>query len=202
MCSIENRKEFGTAIILAGGKSSRMGFDKQFLKIKEKRLLDEIIETLKSEFDDFIIVTNKPEYYKNSPYNIVTDEIKNKGPLAGIHSGLKESKSKYAYIIACDMPNINLNYIKYMKETIRNTEYQGVVTKKGNWLEPFNSFYSVDLIEELEERLLKEDRSIVKFLDKGKMFLIEESIALEYSPDWSMFKNLNTQKDVEDYLNK
>ena len=54
-----------TAIILAGGKSSRMGFDKQFLVTNEKRLILDIAKKLKKHFKEIIIVTNKKEYYKD-----------------------------------------------------------------------------------------------------------------------------------------
>lgn len=72
-------KDFGTAIILAGGKSSRMGFDKQFLKLDERRLMDSLIHKLESEFDEIIIVTNKPEYYIGLSHRIARDIIPEKG---------------------------------------------------------------------------------------------------------------------------
>lgn len=55
---------FKTAVILAGGKSSRMGFDKQFLRINKVRIMEKLIHELSKEFEDIIIVTNKPEEYK------------------------------------------------------------------------------------------------------------------------------------------
>ena len=54
---------FGSAIILAGGKSMRMGFDKQFLKLENKSNVELLIEKLSPLFSDFIIVTNKPNEY-------------------------------------------------------------------------------------------------------------------------------------------
>ena len=97
MTVLENRiqKKFGTAIILAGGKSSRMGFDKQFLQIDDRRIMDDVIHNLEQEFDEIIIVTNKPEEYSNYKHKIVKDIIVGKGPLSGIHVGLKESSSNH-----------------------------------------------------------------------------------------------------------
>ncbi len=107
-------KEFGTAIILAGGKSSRMGFDKQFLKIKERLLIENLIQRLKPSFSEIVIVTNRPEEYKSLPVIVTQDVFKGIGPLAGIHAGLLKSTSRFSYIIACDMPNINIEFINYM----------------------------------------------------------------------------------------
>jgi len=111
--------KFNTAVILAGGKSSRMGFDKQFLEINKKRLLDTQIHKLRKEFEEIIVVSNKTTQYIDVNYKIVCDEIKEIGPLGGIHVGLKNSTSKYTYITACDMPIISNDYIRFMKEKIK-----------------------------------------------------------------------------------
>ena len=194
-------KEFGTAIILAGGKSSRMGFDKQFLMINEKRLIESMIDKLKEEFDEFIIVTNKPKYYIDFPHKIVSDKIVGQGPLGGIHAGLSEANSKYSLVIACDMPNVNLEYIRYMKDCLKNSNYDGCITYSSDWIEPFNSFYSKEIVENLEDTLERGDRMIYPFLKRQNIYYIDEVIAKKYAPGWDMFINLNTQAELDEYLN-
>lgn len=193
-------KKFGTAIILAGGKSSRMGFDKQFLKIDERRLMDSLIHKLREEFDEIIIVTNKPEYYIGLSHKIISDIIEGKGPLSGIHAGLKEASSQYAFIVACDMPNINMDYVRFMKSFINDKEIDGCVTKFGDWIEPFSSFYSKDIVEDIEKHLLSERRSINSLLYNLNIHYVEEYKAREFSPNWDMFLNLNTKEDLYYYL--
>ncbi len=196
MCKIDN---FGTAIILAGGKSSRMGFDKQFLKIKEKRVMEIVLDKLKEEFSEIIIVTNKPEEYVDSEHMVVSDIIKGRGPLSGLHVGLKNSKSKYAYFIACDMPNINIEYIKYMKSQIEKEKPMACVTKCEKFIEVFNGFYSKDLYEKIEDHLNNDERSVNSLLkDVDTLFISEEKVR-EFSPDWDMFINLNTKEELENY---
>lgn len=196
-------EKFKTAVILAGGKSSRMGFDKQFIKINEKMLLETMISKLKKEFDDIIIVTNKPEQYVGSSYKIVSDEIKGKGPMSGIHIGLKESCSKYVYFVACDMPNINIDYIRYMKNTIKDLDVDACITKVGNksGAEHLNAFYSRDLVSEIEKLFLKDCRAIVYLTNKVNTLYIEEQDARKYSPNWDMFININTKEDLTSYIN-
>lgn len=92
-------KKFGSAIILAGGKSTRMGFDKQLLKIDERRLMDSLIHKLHKDFEEIIIVTNRPDLYIGLSHIITTDILKDKGPLGGIHAGLKKSSSQYAFVV-------------------------------------------------------------------------------------------------------
>lgn len=192
--------KFGTAIILAGGQSSRMGFDKQFLKIDERRLMDSLTHKLKEEFNEIIIVTNKPQQYIGLSHKITSDIIKGKGPLGGIHVGLKEASSKYVFVVACDMPNISMEYVKYMRNAIKDKDIDGCVTEFGDWIEPFSSFYSRDIVEEIEKHFHTNKRSINFLLEKLNIHYIEEKKAREFSPNWDMFLNLNTREDLNKYL--
>lgn len=192
-------RKFGTAIILAGGKSSRMGFDKQFLKIDQRRLMDSMIHKLSKEFEEIIIVTNKPEHYIGLGHKITGDIIENMGPLGGIHAGLTISSSEYSLIVACDMPNINMDYIKFMKEQIGK---YGCTTRFGSSLEPFISLYSKDVIKNIEEYLESNRRSMHSFIPTIEFNYIEESVAREFSPNWDMFLNLNTRDDLSKFISK
>ncbi|AJA47131.1 molybdenum cofactor guanylyltransferase [Clostridium pasteurianum DSM 525 = ATCC 6013] len=192
---------FKTAVILAGGKSSRMGFDKQFLKIGEKRLMDILINEIKEEFQDIIIVTNKPKEYKSlyKSCRIVSDEIESQGPLSGIHIGLKESKSKYAYFIACDMPKVNIPYIRYMKEELIKTDADACVTEAGCRMQPFNAFYSKEVFYKIEDLLREGKRSMFSFINIINTHFIDEDTAKKYNKDFNMFFNLNTPEDLKDF---
>lgn len=193
-------KKFGTAIILAGGKSSRMGFDKQFLKIDEIRLMNLVINKLEEEFDEIIIVTNKPDEYNEFNQKIRTDIIKGMGPLSGIHSGLSEASSEYSFVIACDMPSINMDYVRYMKKIIENKKVDACVTRTKDNIEPLHGFYSKGIVEDIEKHLLSNRRSINSLITNLKTHYIEESEILKFSPDWAMFRNLNTKEDLENFL--
>lgn len=194
-------KKFGTAIILAGGKSSRMGFDKQFLKINNERLIDMMIEKLNKEFEEIIIVTNKPKEYRGYRQKILTDIIKNAGPLAGIYTGLKEAKFEYVFVVACDMPNIDIDYINYMKEIIDKYKVDVCITKVNGNIEPFHGFYSKKITESIREHLETEKRDIKSLVKKLNTYYVEENLVKRYSPSLDIFKNLNTRKDLE-YFNE
>jgi molybdopterin-guanine dinucleotide biosynthesis protein A len=188
-----------TAIILAGGKSSRMGFDKQFLKLRDRYVIEMITDKLKRVFKEIIIVTSRPEEYAKYGFKLVEDEIKDFGPLAGIHVGLKNSSSMHNYIVACDMPFVNLEYLKYMLELIEQHEgkIDGVITRLGKWIEPFNAFYSKSLLGKIEENMEKGKRQINLLLQDSNVLYVSEAKAREFSPDWEMFTNINTWKDYE-----
>lgn len=156
-----------TAVIMAGGKSLRMGFDKQEIKINEKNLVHIQADILGEIFNEVIIISNKPELYKNYHLNVYKDMIKDQGPLGGIHSALVNSSNYYNYFIACDMPNINTEYIKYIYEIIfEDKSKNGIVAKLNDWIEPFNSFYTKNLIESIEIHLKNGKRSVFFFVKK------------------------------------
>ncbi|WHZ03069.1 molybdenum cofactor guanylyltransferase [Neobacillus sp. YX16] len=95
------------AIILSGGKSSRMGTNKALLKLNEKTTIERMVDILKIYFDDIILVTNDMESYQFLGVKMVSDHYPGKGPLAGFHAGLMASDYDVNFITACDMPFIS-----------------------------------------------------------------------------------------------
>ncbi|MDD7887296.1 molybdenum cofactor guanylyltransferase [Flavivirga sp. 57AJ16] len=112
-----NKKHI-TGIVLAGGKSSRMGTDKGFLRLNEKTFIQHSIDALKPLVSKIIIVSDNPDY-DTLGYKRVTDTIKNAGPVAGICSGLEASKTDYNLVLSCDIPLIKT---KILEKLIINTD--------------------------------------------------------------------------------
>lgn len=190
-------KKFGTVAILAGGKSSRMGFDKQLIEFNGQNIVKRNAEKLKEKFDEIIVVTNNQQFYKDKEYIItIKDIIFQKGPLSGIHAALKNSSSEYVYFLACDMPEIDLSFIDFMESKIDNEEIEICIPKREGRLELFNGFYNKGLIPRIE-KLLDEDILAIRNLvysSKSRIVEIEEG----YGSD--IFLNLNTQQDLKDYM--
>lgn len=193
---------FNTAIILAGGKSTRMGFNKELIQINEQKMISIQIEKLSKKFDEIIVVTNNKDIYKNMNCVATSDIIKDKGPIGGLHAGLLKSSSIYAYVIACDMPVINMGYINYLMKKLYYEEKYACITKFGNWIEPFNAFYSKNIIEYLESYIDKGGNSINGLLKELEIKYIEENIARKYSSNWDMFINFNTKDDILNFINQ
>ena len=104
-----------TGIILAGGKSSRMGTDKGFLKLNGKLFIEHIIEVLNPLVSEVIIVSNNLNYDKFEAKR-VNDLIEDAGPLAGIYSGLSASKTEKNLVLSCDIPLINIEVLTLLVE--------------------------------------------------------------------------------------
>ena len=100
-----------TAIILAGGKSSRMGEDKAFIELGGQTLLDRAIEKMGGFFSEIIVVINRGDF-ADPRIKTVKDRIADRGPLGGILAGLERSSSPYNFITACDMRFTNIKLMK------------------------------------------------------------------------------------------
>lgn len=106
-----------TGIILAGGKSSRMGTDKGFVIYKHQTFMAHIIEVLRLTVDNIIIVSDNTDY---DSFNLkrVNDVIKDSGPLAGLYSGLIHSTTENNLVLSCDIPLITLEILQKLIEHI------------------------------------------------------------------------------------
>ena len=109
------KKSTITGIILAGGKSSRMGEDKGFLKLNGKTFMSSIIAALKPIVGEIIIVSNNSEY---DVFNLkrFADSMEDSGPLAGLYSGLLHSETENNIVLSCDVPLISTSVLKKLLE--------------------------------------------------------------------------------------
>lgn len=185
-----------SAIILAGGKSSRMGFDKQLIEIDGEKLPIYLGKKLKKYFDEIIIVTYTPELYKGEDFIIVEDIYKHLGPLGGLHAGLLNISSPGGFLIACDMPFINDDYIKYIKTRYDKTK-SGVVAKRNGYIEPMMGIYNKNLLTDIENRLEEKDLKLLNLIRENDFEYLEEELLIEKFGDLNFFKNLNYREDLD-----
>lgn len=191
-------KRFGTAVILAGGQSSRMGFDKQNLCVGGTRLTDLIFTQLSEVFSDLVVVTGRPELYQDRAVRLVSDSWADVGPLAGIYSGLKTSQSEYIYVVACDMPLFDPAFAVYLMQHLH--QETAAVSRFKEWIEPFHGFYHVSLADKIEHFVMKGNRNIYQFLKYQNVFYCDESVTRGFSSDWKLFDNLNTPEQYRAFL--
>lgn len=191
--------ECKTAIILAGGQSKRMGFDKIHIPYKEAHLLDYQIKQLKKLFSEIIIVSNQLTHYDDEKVKVVADEYKEVGPLAGLHVGLKHASHPYCYVIACDMSFINIDYIELMDTLLNNFSKDVIVSRVNGNIEPFNAIYHKTIYKEIEKLIFtNKKRSLQSLIKEVDVHVIDEHIVGLFGN--GMFHNLNTVDDIKKYL--
>ena len=134
---IKNNENIKSCIILCGGQSRRMGQDKGSMIIQDKPMIKHILSTLNHHINEVVIVLNDKnriskysEFIDSKDYDykltICEDEIKNKGPLPGIMTGLSHITGNYSLILPCDSPYVSAEYINTIFNEIED-EYQDIV---------------------------------------------------------------------------
>lgn len=183
------------AIILAGGKSQRMGQNKALLPFGETTVIETIISELKPLFSQIYIVTNEPEHYKQMDAEIITDIYKEKGPVFGVHAGLKGSEYQKNFVIACDMPYASAQVAEYL---VRLLEEDAVIPIIGKRFQPLYASYTKAAWIKIEQELAaKEKASMKELLSLLKVRYVdeEELINKTNAPISRSFFNMNTPED-------
>jgi molybdenum cofactor guanylyltransferase len=186
-------RENATAIILAGGKSSRMGEDKSLLFTDNIPLIEKIVLQLTGHFQEIIVSANDIEKFRFLNLLVVPDLQENNGPLMGIYSTLLQSKHQINFVVACDIPDLNMDYVG---ELMRQAKCHEIVVPTWNdgKYEALFAVYNKSILDKVK-----------KLLDAGqrKIGLLFESADVKYLPlpdDVKWLKNLNTKEDYKNYI--
>lgn len=185
-----------SAIVLCGGKSSRLGFDKAFLKIAGRTLVERQTDLLSGRFSRIILVTNSPGSYKaKGRVKIVADIVRGLGPLGGLYTGLNNSGSEYNLVAACDMPFINLDLAAYMAGSIKEG-YQAVVPYYKKRYQPLFAVYSRDCIDKIGEALAGNKLKLARLLSEFKVRKVGKKELIKFGDPEVFFRNINTPQDL------
>ena len=188
------------AIILAGGKNSRMeGKDKAFLEIEGKPIVEHLINKFKVLVNEIIVVTNNPERYSAYPVKLVSDEKPGLGPLMGIYCGLKASSAGYNFVAACDMPFLDAGLVKYMIDS--SDAYDALIPEIDNRLHPLCGLYSRDCLAVIEEMLAQGRRDVRSIFPKLKVRYLAKEELDKFDQGLLSLVNINTKDEYEKSLN-
>lgn len=192
-----------SALILAGGMGSRMGYrEKALIDINGKPLITFVIENLGKVVDNIIIsVRDKSQgelFEAFLGYKFAYDAYKNKGPLAGILSGLEACEDEYCFIAACDMPFINEKVVKLLFR--ESAGYDAAIPqRKGGFLEPLHAVYRCKpMIRETKNAIESGETIILAPVFKLHVNYVDMDEIKKFDPELRTFMNINTRKDIEE----
>lgn len=195
--TLKSKENRVTVIIMAGGRSRRMGFNKSFLKYGDKTFIEHQITKLNKIFHEIIISANDRSIYDNLNLPIVPDVIPEKGPLSGICAGLMYTKNSHAFVVACDMPFINEKVILYLRRYIGG--YDVVVPQTNRGLEPMHAFYSTNCIQPMYRCLEEGKLRIVDFFSEVRVKIVDEKEFGGLDASGQSLINLNTPEEYKKY---
>jgi molybdopterin-guanine dinucleotide biosynthesis protein A len=187
-----------SGIILAGGKSLRLGHNKVFETIGHKNLLDLVVEWVAPLTDEVILVITDeravPQHINHSEFKVVTDIYPGKGPLGGIYTGLVHSSSFKNLVVASDMPFLNQALLRYMIQIAAG--FDVVVPRVGHLVEPLHSVYSKNCAAPIKQMIDKGRLSVSQLLSQVRTRYLEAAEIERFDPQHLSFFNVNTIDDL------
>ncbi len=207
-----------TGIILAGGQSTRMGRDKAFVEVGGRPLIERVLERVQQVATETIIVTNSPQQYAHLPARLVPDVVRGKGPLVGIYSGLQAARHGLAVVVACDMPFVQPDLLRFMLAqspghdvVIPHTGVsappralhdrpQAGPTAKMRGLHPLHAVYRRTCLPVIEKLIDSDDLRVIAFLAAVRVRYLEPDEIARFDPRRQSFFNVNTPAEWEQAL--
>ena len=183
-----------SAVILAGGKGTRMKGEKAFLSVSGEKLIEKVARNLEPYFGEIIISARSKEMFDFLHYDVVVDVKPGCGPLMGILSALRFSANPVNFVIACDIPEIDIGFLEEMASFTADYDI-AVPTSGEHRFEPLFAFYNKSVIPVIEDLLEQGLRKINRLFPKCRT----KYIPLKNS-GW--YYNLNTVDDYRNYLEK
>jgi molybdopterin-guanine dinucleotide biosynthesis protein A len=200
------------AFLLAGGKSSRMGRDKAFLKLSGVPMFQRTADLLTSLVTKTTLVisasqqgnldkTNDTNPYSTFGLPMLVDSWPSAGPLGGIATALANAQSKWSLILACDMPFLTKEWLTFLlgrtaqSETDTALKIDAIVPETNRGLEPLCAIYRASCAPILAAMLDRGVRKVTDALADLNLHRILENEWRQFSPDGNLFGNLNTWQD-------
>jgi len=188
-----------SCIVLAGGKSLRLGYDKVLETIGNTSLLERVISRVSLLSSEVIIVTaNEPTNLELVDYpklRILCDIYPGKGPIGGIYTGLATSTSFYNLVVASDMPFLNQALLRYMTRLSANFDL--VVPRVGNLVEPLHAVYTKKCLATIEQMMKQDKLSVNQLFHLVKTRYVETEEIERFDPKHLSFFNINTKADLK-----
>lgn len=184
-------------IILAGGKSSRMGEDKALLEYEGKYFIKRIADEL-SFFDEKIIArgnNSRLAEITDSSWQVIPDIYPDHGPMGGLHAALKECTSDAMFVATCDMPLITGGLVRQLCEAFDQKDDALIVVTSDGKYHPLCGIYRKEIYTSMEEYLKKDNNRMMAVLKNfhTKYFQLNEESSKQLA-------NVNTREEYGQIL--
>jgi molybdopterin-guanine dinucleotide biosynthesis protein A/molybdopterin converting factor small subunit len=181
------------AIILTGGKSSRMGRPKALLPFGNEPLIVHIVRTLGRKFKQIIIVASPDQELPVLPAKVVRDEVAYQGPVAGIYYGLKATTGSAAFVTSCDAAFLSLPLISFLQSKI--LDHDVVAPYWQDRFQPLQAVYRRNVLPLLKEQLERGELRPIFLYDRVRTYKVSEEEIRRFDPEGLSFFNMNAPED-------
>ena len=186
-----------TGIILAGGRSSRMGRDKAFLPWGGTTLIELVLSILSPLVDEAIIVVKDARPFRHLKVQVVEDQDGDAHALGGVATGLAAASTQCCFVCACDMPFLNPDLIRFLCDEAQG--YDWVLPRTEEGAQPLHAVYQTRLLPILRDQIQNQEWSFTSLVPKVRVKIVEGEVLRRFDPGALSFVNLNTPEDVVKY---
>lgn len=186
------RLQEASAVVLAGGASTRMRTDKGLLPVGDRPLVLHVVDQLRGRFREVLVSANDPAAYAFTGLPVVRDREPGQGPLMGIASALEASRSDTLFVVACDIPEVDLPLARRL--LAEASQYDCVVPRLGpDLLEPLFAVYRRSALPAIREALAAGERKIRRVFPRLRVRTVDAG-------DEARLENLNAPADLASWL--
>jgi molybdopterin-guanine dinucleotide biosynthesis protein A len=187
-----------TSIVLAGGRSLRLGQNKLTMTMAGQSLMQRVIACLVPLGSEVIVAFSQRGENPALPFpevKAVFDLYPGKGALGGIYTGIITSGSFHNLVVACDMPFLNVELLRYLSQL--SPGFDVVLPKLGRNVEPLHAIYAKSCLEPIAELLRQGDLRITSLFNSVKVRYVDQEEIDRFDPEHLSFFNINTKADLE-----
>jgi molybdopterin-guanine dinucleotide biosynthesis protein A len=186
-----------TGVLLAGGKSRRMGEDKRYLMVGEQTLLERGLGVLQLMFHEVLVVIAQDSAPLDIDARVMRDLVPDCGSLGGIYTGLIQATTPYIFAVACDMPFLNQAVITQF--TNRRDTADIVMARLATRLHPMHALYGKGCLPAMEQMIVTRQLKIHELVSHASLRVqyVTEADLFSIDPFWHSFHNVNTPEDLE-----
>lgn len=191
-------------VIQAGGKSSRMGRDKALLPLRDKPLIQHILDQVGGLGADTIIIANQPGDYGHFGVPVYADIYPDTGALGGLYTAIYHAPQPYCLVLACDMPFVNRPLLEHLIALApghdavvpRLKAAHGAARSNELFAEPFRAVYNKACLEPVRAALDAGKRRVISFFDQVNIRFVDWPEIEQFDPQARSFFNVNTPEDL------
>ena len=186
------------AIILAGGRRTRMGTPKALLPFDGRPLIVHIVARLQPLFDEVVVVAAPGQQLPSMPVRIVHDDVAYQGPVGGLYYGLQAAAGEFGFVTSCESAFLNSALISSLLSLC--ADYDIVVPRWEGRLQPLVAVYRKTVMPFLETQLASGDLRAMNLFDKVRTRCVEEDEIRRIDPHGASFFNMNRPEDYAEAL--
>lgn len=183
----------GSAVVLAGGRSRRMGRPKALLPFGGQPLILHVVRRIRSLFPDIVVAAAPEQELPELPAALVRDDVAYRGPVGGMCRGLRACKGAGAFVTSCDVPFLNLSLVSHLASRLPGHDV--VAPYWEGRLQPLHAVYRRGVLPLLEQQLRRGELRLVSLYDKVRTLEVDEDEVRAFDPEGLSFFNVNTPDD-------